>query len=139
MPLPASMLEGASVQNEIGWRLEDFPSVLERAQQFSLACLGGQFQFRFPDGTCEMYWLEANSSERGLGESWPSYVGRSNREVARAFVDLCARANFEQEIASWEFVRLKREQGHDPMRHLWFVAYFVSELEWRDLRAKHES
>jgi hypothetical protein len=127
------MLEGASVENEVGWRIEDFPRVLQIARESQLACLGGQFQFRFLDGTCEMYWLDANSSERRAGEPWHVYVQRSNDEVTGAFADLCSRANFDDEIASWEFVRNKREEGMDPMQYLWFVAYFVTELEYREL------
>ena len=134
MTLPENMLENASVENEIGWKINDFQMILERARAHGLACLGGQFQFRFKDSICEMYWLDADSTERERGESWQDYVQRSIDEVSHNYSRLCARANFEKEIDSWEFVRMEREQGIDPVQYLWVVAYFVTEAEYNDLQ-----
>jgi hypothetical protein len=136
--LPENMLENASIQDEIGWKMNSFPLILHRAREHGLACLGGQFQFRFEDGTCEMYWLCADSKDRELDESWESYVHRSTDEVSRNFSRVCENANFEKEIDKFEFVRIKREEGIDPMQHLWFVASFVTESEYNDLQTKVE-
>ena len=133
MTLPEDMLENASIENEIGWKRNNFQTILRRARQHGLACLGGQFQFRFEDGTCEMYWLDADSTERKSDESWQNYVQRSLDEVSHNFSRLCATANFEREIDNWEFVRMKREQGIDPMQYLWFVADFLTEDEYNEL------
>jgi hypothetical protein len=54
--LPSDVLEGAVLRgNEYAWTPESFPVALERAEAHGLACLGGQFQFRLNDATCEMY------------------------------------------------------------------------------------
>jgi len=63
-----------------------FPSALAKAQAGGYACLGGQFQFRLDDGsTCEMYWLNADSTERTGGETWADYSRRSCAEVLHRF------------------------------------------------------
>lgn len=134
MTLPENMLKNASLQSEIGWKMSDFPLVLHRAHEHGLACLGGQFQFRFEDGICEMYWLNADSTDRKRNESWENYAHRSIDEVLRNFSRVCENANFEKEMDGWEFVRRKREEGIDPIQHLWFVAYFVTEAEYNDLQ-----
>ena len=56
-PLPTELTEGASVRgDEYGWQLARFRATLATAERMGLACLGGQFQFRFDDSTYEMYW-----------------------------------------------------------------------------------
>ena len=73
--LPTDMLEIASRDgNEAGWTIQDFPRALELARQHALACLGGEFQFRFDDGILEMYWLNADAADRKQGETWQRYV-----------------------------------------------------------------
>ena len=68
--LPLDISQGATVRgNEYGWRASSFPDALARAEAHGYACLGGQFQFRLEEATCEMYWLEANSKEQVQGES----------------------------------------------------------------------
>lgn len=42
--------------NEYAWRRADLPRVFDAAKLAGLANLGGQVQFRLPDGTCELYW-----------------------------------------------------------------------------------
>jgi hypothetical protein len=56
--LPAELAAGASVRGEeYGWEIACFPAALATAERLELACLGGQFQFRFDDAVYEMYWL----------------------------------------------------------------------------------
>ena len=78
MSAPEAALYGATLSgNEYGWKPEHFPRALDEAEARGLACIGGQFQFQLPDGTCEMYWLNADSSSRRAGEPWRQYVARS--------------------------------------------------------------
>ncbi len=132
--LPPGVSEGATVRgNEYGWNTSSFPHAVTRAEANGYACLGGQFQFRLEDGsTCEMYWLNADSEERVVGESWPNYVHRSCSEVLCAFQRLLSDTHFRKEAASWP-VRI------DPVRDLVFVAYFVGENEWASLSDRRSS
>jgi len=133
MPLPEDMLQGASLENEEGWRKGAFLGVLMKAESHNLACLGGQYQFRFDDGTCEMYWLCADANERREDQTWSEFVASSNDQVRSRFIKLCETADIDKEIEDWDFVRKKKQQGVDPMEYLWFVASFVTEEEFNEL------
>lgn len=120
--LPPDMLLGASLRgNEYAWTVADFPRALARAEAHGYACLGGQFQFRVPDGgTCEMYWLDADSSDRCNDELWEKYSHRSCREVLEKFRKRIAETDFAKEAASWP-VPINAE------RDLVFVASLITE------------
>ena len=67
--LPSAITLGATLRgNEYGWALDEFPGALTKAETLGYACLGGQFEFRLDDGTCELYWLNADSKDRLPGE-----------------------------------------------------------------------
>jgi hypothetical protein len=112
--------------NEEAWRPDDFPKIIALAERHGLACIGGQFQFRGPIGTAEMYWLNADSTPRRAGEEWLSYVHRANQEVLTRFGRLMADTDFRSEAMGWEHIRQAIEEGlvSDPLEHLYFVAYF---------------
>jgi hypothetical protein len=61
--LPHDVLQRASLRgNEYAWPIEDIPKVIEAARQANLASIGGQLQFRLPDGgTCECHWVEVDT------------------------------------------------------------------------------
>jgi len=127
MTLPEDMLATANREsNEEAWRLADFPAVLKRASFHRLACVGGQFQFRGPIGTAEMYWLNADSAPRRQGEDWDTYVGRANSEVLSAFTQVVEQTDFQAEARQWKHLTEAIERGtmSDPTEHLYFVAYF---------------
>src|SRR5579863_8439758 len=94
--LPPDMREGATLRgHEFGWNVSSFPDALTRAEVHGFACLGGQFQFRLDDGsTCEMYWLNADSTERTSAESWNDYSKRSCSEVSKKFQHLISQTDF---------------------------------------------
>lgn len=127
--LPPDIMEGATVRgHECGWSLSAFPNALARAKVRGYACLGGQFQFRLEDGsTCEMYWLNADSTERMDGESWTDYSRRSCSEVLHKFQHLISHTDFNKETSNWPDVRI------DPTNSLVFVAYFLTEAESANL------
>lgn len=129
--LPSEMLSGATLRDqEYGWSLAVFPSTLALAEQFNLACLGGQMQFRFEDAIFEAYWLCADASERTTEESWSEYVHRSCHEVTKAFHDLVTNLNVQEVIQKWPGLRAHVKAGRDAETALVFVAYFVTEAEY---------
>jgi hypothetical protein len=134
--LPAELEEGASLQgDEYGWEIARFPTVLVTAERLGLACLGGQFQFRFDDTTYEMYWLSADPAERLADEKWAGYVHRSCSEVAEGFGRLVTTTNFAriaQELPS-DLHDRATAAGFDFTHALVFVAYFVTEQEFVSL------
>ena len=115
--------------NEEAWKPSDFPEVLKIATDNRLACLGGQFQFRGPIGTAEMYWIDADSSERKEEENWDDYVLRANREVLDIFKKRMKETDFDKEAMNWKHIQtaLEKKEIKDPKEHLVFVAYFNAE------------
>jgi hypothetical protein len=128
--LPSDVLESAVLRgNEYAWPPDSFPIALERAEHHGLACLGGQFQFRLNDATCEMYWLEADSKERIAGESWADYCRRSCSEVRQNFSRVLSKTDFGKEALGWNL-------PPTAARDLVFVAYFVTEVEQAELESR---
>ena len=128
--LAAELVKGASVSgNEYGWAPKLFSNAARVAESLGYACLGGQFQFRAPVGTCEMYWLRADSTERQAAEDWPAYCARSRTEVLGRFQQIVAGTDFVQEALQWPVLKSEIERGFDVIPTLVFVAYFVTEVE----------
>jgi hypothetical protein len=129
--LPPQVLQGATLRaNEYGWSVAAFPDALAEAEGRGYACLGGQFQFRQEDGgTCEMYWLNADSEDRAPGESWADYCHRSCSEVRNGFQRLVDKTDFGAEASSWGLQA-------ESTRSLVFVAYFVTEADLANIAAK---
>lgn len=129
--LPPKLAEGAHlVGNEYGWEASMFPTALANAQALGYACIGGQFQFRLDNGTCEMYWLSADSNHRHEAESWLEYCERSCSEVKGGFQKLMSETDFRKQALEWRPVKEAMAHGLDPLEKLAFVAYFVDEAEW---------
>jgi hypothetical protein len=57
--LPPDLLARASLSgNEYAWPVNEIPSVIEAARAANLVSIGGELQFRLPDGgVCECYWV----------------------------------------------------------------------------------
>jgi hypothetical protein len=128
MKLHTELTSGATLDgNEYAWGLTDFPNAVRRAAGLGYACLGGQFQFRTPSGTCEMYWLDADSSERKPGEPWPRYAERSCEEGFAAFEEIIKATDFSLEVGKWPTVPELSSSWSKARQYLCFVAYFVSE------------
>lgn len=128
MELPRELTEGATLRGrEYAWSPDTFPSVLARAESLGFACLGGQFQFRTPDSTCEMYWLNADAADRSPNEAWDAYVARSSAEVLSAFSMLHPSTDFRAEALRWPDIPQLSGSDATPEQYLCFVAYFVPE------------
>jgi len=134
--LPDDLIVGATRRgNEYGWSIRAFPGALEAAEQLGYGCIGGQFQFRLPDATCEMYWLAADASDKLAGEDWDAYRRRSLIEVAEGFTRLLRETDFDGEASKWAMVRDHVLANPDLSSVLRFVAYFIAESEFSDLPA----
>lgn len=61
--LPSELIRRASLRGgEYAWQLHDIPEVIEAARAARLVNIGGQLQFRLPDGgICECYWIEVDA------------------------------------------------------------------------------
>ena len=125
MELPGELTEKATLRGkEFAWSVSDFPSVLTRARELGYACLGGQFQFRPPGSTCEMYWLSADPDKRKAQESWATFADRSCGEVLDRFRAILNTADFHTEAQRWPDVAELSGPEENPLAHLCFVAYF---------------
>jgi hypothetical protein len=135
--LPPDVIDGATLRGqEYAWKTSAFAKALAAAQQLGYACLGGRFQFRLRDGsTCEMYWLNADSTERSHGESWSGYSHRSCQEVATGFRRLLTTTDFQKEASDWQSVHDLVAAEPDLNEILVFQASFVTELEYNQLSA----
>jgi len=134
--LPPELTAGATLrEREYAWRVSSFPSALANAPRLGYACLGGQFQFRLDDATVfEMYWLESNSVERTSLESLEHYAHRSCREVSVGFEALVEATDFREQAARYVSLKSLLDSDWDPLDHLVFNAYFVTEQELARLK-----
>lgn len=93
-----------------------------------MATLGGQVQFRCPDGTCELYWLNADAEERRPDEDWPEFVARSAEQVLQGLSELPTPADIVAEgVARFAHLRELHSRGVALDEFLWFVLYFESQ------------
>lgn len=94
--LPSDLLARASLRGaEYAWRLDDIPLVIEAARSINLVSLGGQLQFRLPDGgTCECHWVEVDASLSEEKLPWGERVSRSAEVAAREFAALRRNTDF---------------------------------------------
>ena len=112
-------------ENEFGWRQQNFKEIIEVAKQIPMAIIGGQVQYVFEDGTCELYWLSYNSKKRQENEKWLPYCNRTASEVIEQFDKLINETDFDKEaVSAFEFLKQKKEQGINIDKHKLFIIYF---------------
>jgi hypothetical protein len=128
--LPTNILEKAVISgNEYGWRRPDVVAVIKAAPSSGLAVLGGQIQFVVPDGTCELYWMNFDPTDRKPEESWEAYAIRSSEETL-ALVDGVMSVDLVQEgINHFGILKENQSQGLDLEQHLLFIVYFQAQEE----------
>lgn len=123
--LPKTILDKAVLaSNEYGWREEDFAEVVEAARQVPMGIIGGQVQYRFPDATCELYWLSYDPKSRQRGEGWVDYCNRSAKECMEKFNLLISTGNIEKEALEWPFIAEQKSRGVDINKYKIFLLYF---------------
>ncbi len=123
--LPKEILQKAIVSgNEYGWKRTDFKNVLEKAVENGLGIIGGQVQFKFPDGTCELYWHKYGSTEKQNEENWTEYCERTKNECLNQFENLPSDSGLVQDgIENFEF--LKEKKDLNLAEYLIFILYFA--------------
>lgn len=110
--------------NEYGWRLQDFKIAVDNAVTHNLAILGGQIQFLFPDGTCELYWLKYDTSKRLNKESWSNYCERTKKECLEQFDRLIINNDLEKVgLENFDFLKLKKQNGLNIMDYMICILY----------------
>jgi hypothetical protein len=134
--LPAEVLARASLRgNEYAWRIEDIPDVIEAARLSNFISIGGQLQFRLPDGgTCECYWVEVDTCKSVNKElPWRERVARSAEAALRDFQALQGRFDFvaEGRTGFASYLDTLVAQGRDPADAMCFVWYVMSEADAR--------
>lgn len=115
--------------NEYAWKKEDLIDVILSAKKNRLASIGGQVQFRFPDGCCELYWINFDSDDKSEDEPWDEYVARTADEVINKFERVNQEFNFIDEgYNSFQFLKHKVDNDRVALEdYLCFVMYFNDE------------
>ena len=124
--LPTAILRKAIISgNEFGWKPKDFIEVVQAANECSMALIGGQVQYVFEDGTCELDWLSYDPEQRQPNENWSTYCNRTAKECVDKFNKLIAATDVEKEaLKSFEFLKGKHQSGIDISSFLAFILYF---------------
>ncbi|MCB0537128.1 MAG: hypothetical protein KDE33_06325 [Bacteroidetes bacterium] len=124
--LPSEILQRAIVSGkEYGWKRTDFKEIIDKAVEVGLGIIGGQVQFKLPDGTCELYWHKYDTTERKPGENWNDYCKRTKVECLSQFDKLPADSELINEgIESFNFLKEKSETNTELSDFLIFILYF---------------
>ena len=126
--LPQVLLQSASLRgNEYAWQIDDIPKVIEAARQANLVNIGGQLQFRLPDGsTCECYWVQVDTYRSMPGLlTWQELVERIATVALADFSNLLSEFDFlvEGRRAFAKHLDALEQQGQDPKQAMCFVWY----------------
>lgn len=132
--LPQRVVSRATLRgNEYAWRVEDIPTVIAAARAANLVNIGGQLQFRIPDGgTCECYWIEVDTYKEVPADlPWSDRVSATAAAALSQFQNLCNERDFIAEGRSAFGAHLAdlEAKGHDINEALCFVWYTYSEDE----------
>ncbi len=128
--LPKHILDKAIKNgNEYGWKEVDLIDVINSAVDNDLAIIGGQVQFVFEDGTCELYWLNYDSNKRSKNENWFEYTKRTAKECIEKLKRVVSR-NIELEaLENFDFLKEKKAKGIEIYDNLIFILYFEEEAK----------
>lgn len=126
LKLPKYILDKAVKSGqEFGWKRDDFVDVINSALSENLAIIGGQIQFKLPDGTCELYWKNYDTKEKIPGENWTDYCLRTHKECLEQFKQFDSNDKLIKEgIDNFDFLKKKEADGIDLETYLIFVFYF---------------
>jgi hypothetical protein len=128
--LPTDVLSKAVLSGkEYGWHRQDIIDAIKAAGPVGLAVLGGQVQFVLPEGTCELYWISYDSTDRNPDEPWDSFVNRSSKETLLALDHIMSRDLVQEGVNNFGFLKEKQSQGANIEDSLLFIAYFQTEKE----------
>ena len=128
--LPPELIRRASLRGrEYAWSLDDIPDVIEAARAARLINIGGQLQFRLPEGgTCECYWIEVDTY-RDVDKAlpWDARVQLTAEAAQRQFAALPPKDVLVEEGGKGFGPHLAEAEkaGHeiaDLMCFVWYVA-----------------
>jgi len=124
--LPTEILQKAIVSGkEYGWKRTDFKEVIDKAIEVGLGIIGGQIQFKLPEGTCELYWHKFDTVDRKSGENWKDYCLRTKEECLNQFDKILNDNELIKEgIESFEFLKEKSKIEIPLEDYLIFILYF---------------
>jgi hypothetical protein len=135
--LPHHLLMKANLKGlEYAWRKEDIREVIFTAKEYGLACLGGNVQFRIPDGTCDLYWLEYWADDRKPDESWRDFVSRSADECYLQIENMVNTKDIVREAYNGFSILKEMAQKVDISIYMWFILYFDTEEKYLELCKK---
>jgi hypothetical protein len=130
--LPKDLLSRSSLRgNEYAWKILDIPEVIEAGRNAGLINIGGQLQFRLPDGgTCECYWVEVDtfkSVPAAISLSWEERVAKTADAALEDFASLQKRYNFLEEGRRdyGKYLDEIAQNGGDPAEAMCFVWYLA--------------
>lgn len=128
--LPKFILEKAIKSgNEYGWKEIDVVDVINLAVENGLAIVGGQIQFVFEDGTCELYWLNFDSNSRFKNEDWLEYSKRTAKECIEKLKKVASRNIESEAIENFDFLKDKKSKGSDIYENMIYILYFDAEIK----------
>jgi hypothetical protein len=113
--------------NEWAWAVSDIPALIDAGRAAGLLNVGGQLQFRFPEATCELNWIEVDTSEAAQSDlPWRKRVERTAAAALTQFRALCDRYDFlsEGQTVFGRQIDAYRAKGGDPLDAMCFVWYF---------------
>jgi hypothetical protein len=124
--LPKQILDRASLRGkEYAWRIADIPAVIEAARKAGFVNIGGQLQFRIPDGgTCECYWVKADTYKAvSKVLPWNERVNKTADAALAEFTRLASQYDFLEEGRRAFGAHLKgiEERGESPTEAMCFV------------------
>lgn len=124
--LPVHLLEKSIKSgSEFGWRQNDFLEVVEAARKLNIAIEGGQIQYVFDEGTCELHWLHYYTQELKPGENWVNYCNRTAKECGEKFNQIIREKNIEREaLNNFKLVKDQLENGIIVDEHKLFILSF---------------
>ena len=119
--------------NEYAWPVGDIPTVIEAAKAANLISIGGQLQFRIPEGgTCECYWVQVDTYRDVPPElPWAERVRATAAAALSQFQKLSDEYDFvaEGRLAFGTPLDEFEAHGGDLSEALCFVWYVKSESE----------
>jgi hypothetical protein len=124
--LPVHLLEKSIKSgSEYGWRQSDFLEVVEAARKLEIAIEGGQVQYVFDEGTCELHWLHYYTQELKQGENWINFCNRTAKECVEKFNQIIQGKNIEREaLDNFKLVKDQAEIGIAIEDHKLFIISF---------------
>jgi hypothetical protein len=94
-----------------------------------------QAQYRFPEGTCDLYWVCHEAGEREEGQSWADYQEMNKASLIASFSEWTTNKSIKEEVLDFENVqKYSEEQRKHIDDYLYFLVYWRSE---NDAEAGH--